>query len=374
MPARLTGQPWPPGAGSAASDGSASGFWARVQAGDPLPPAAETGEDLAGATRAAWRRDDLAVAFRRNRELVDAHGRFRRFTVSGEPYVAKVITLAHARRERDRAAVAAGLLADAADRYAVAVPALVPLDGARAALVLPDYGRTLAESVGRPDRRLAAVEPVDLARDLVERGVLWGGFAPRNICPAVDGRLILLDMEDALPAGPRPAVDELTLRFWAVNWALPGADPARLHEGFRSLLAEAGVVVRQRDPDGHELAVGQLCWADDRLAQEICGQATTEVWRALDPGAARAEASLTPGDVAHLLDDLLPARAAVSMLLTLAAIRRRAGEARYTDALYAIECLVTEALAAAGAARRIRPDTTVLAGLTTRLFALDLLS
>ena len=352
-----------------ADDGPVNLFWARVQDGAPGPAAAaETGRDLVSAAREAWRCDDLVVAFRRNRELIDAHGRFRRFAFDGDPHIAKVTTIVHAHRERSRATLAAEHLAVASDHFVVPVPTVVPLDAELAALVLPDYGRTLAETELSPDARLSGLDVLETVHALIRHGVFWGGFAPRNICLDAQGRLVFLDLEDAAFAEAGRSISELTVRFWALNWARSDQDAGRLRQDLRRRLQESGIDIRWHDPDEYELEVARQCQADDRRAQLICAGATEEVWRPLLPEALHPAATLTAGDVSHLLDDVLNTRAAARALLVLAEIRQRDGEARYAELLYAIESLVADTLADAGSGRRIRPDTSVLDGLAGRLF------
>lgn len=364
--------------GSSAGAATLSAFWRRVAGhGDrtrlsdaltPLPVPAARG--LGTATRAAWARSGTGSAFRRNRELADLQGRFRRFTVAGAPHVAKVLDPRAAAAERARAEEADRLLRHSALALTAAVPEPVAIDPDRTALVLPDLGRTLAEHPLTPPPAGAVHALLD---GLLAAGIVWRGFAPRNICPAPlaedsPGRdaadafagCTLLDLEcvtflDAGHTGPRPGIDPLTVQFWALEWCPPGGDPAEQEAGFLDVLRRHGLTTAAGPADSYEQRFAALMGLPVAAARRRCGEVTVEAWRPIDTALWNGRC-FTASEMCQLFDELLPVDHAIVATCTLAAARADLGESGYADLLARLEHAVIAAVAAAGGASQVRPD------------------
>jgi hypothetical protein len=289
---------------------SVSAFWRSVP-GHPqsLEPAVIAAPSLAEAARLAMRRHDAAVAFRRNRELIDLHGRFRRFLFGGQAFVAK---RAASSQELTNARQVHRLLAGVPG-----IRAIVPEEAGEGILVAPDLGATLHEQPEALASLVAAGSIGALAGTLIGCGIVWEGLAPRNLVHA-GGVFLLLDLEDVAFG---TTCTDLTRFKWRLNWEPHGALPQieAACEPLRTTVAPL---------DSFERAYAALTGAED--VRGICARATLISERSL---ALPHEAPWTPFEAGHFADDLLPPSLSVLYTFATAAGRQERGEAWYADRL-----------------------------------------
>ncbi|MFI0724599.1 hypothetical protein [Streptomyces sp. NPDC021224] len=285
--------------------------------------------------------------------------------------MAKILTSQAAAAERRQASRTDERLRRYDTPFTVPVPELVPIDGERAALVLPDLGRTLAE-----DSRL--LPPFDtvtgLLDSLLAAGVSWRGFAPRNLCPAQGpGEYTLIDLEHASfldgDGGPR-GIHVLTVLFWALDWCPVGEDPLDVEARLLDVLGRHGLTTVTGEADAYERCFAEVTGHALDRARQLVREATIRSWRPLGPGQQGGRC-FSPSELCQLCDELLPLEHAVLTTQTLARLREDLGEDGYADLLGRLEATLCAVLAEAGAASSTRLDLArVCAELDTSVGAL----
>jgi hypothetical protein len=335
-----------------------SGFWRGVDGRAAAAEAAIDAPTLEQAAIAAFERGDSGVAFRRNRELIDVAGRFRRFVHQGRPYVAKRLTAAAAAQEAAQASAVASLLRGNAPAIRAIVPLTVAI-GQHAILVSPDLGTTLHEEPG-PIRALIERGAIGaLLRTLLDRGIVWEGMAPRNLVEE-GGVLSLLDLEDvAMEPAPARSCSDLTLMKWELNW--------RHHDGAMEQIAAATAHLRRLEAplDSFERAYVALTGRSLPAAdiRELCSAVTL----ASETPCASGGDGWTPFEAGHFADDVLPPLLSVVYTLATARLRRERGEAAYADFLRESQEAVQQAVRDADGARRVAIPLTPVAAALVRL-------
>jgi hypothetical protein len=338
-----------------------SPFWKSVghKVDCPLLP-----DDLAVAVEIATRSDDIALAFRRNRELIDLSGRFLIFRSGAEEFVVKIARHAPARRERRNAQRAQTKLAERILRgdlsLQVAVPAIFDI-GEVAALVLPYFGGSLDEDPDSIDSVIPYERLIGSLRGLLRCGIECPGFLPRNLFPGAGPKqfsLIMIDWEEAYFHKTPFSLRDTTIFKWTMGWS----DAYEDHDGFRLRLEQDLLpwsVKQDVAPlDRFERTLRGLTVprASAKSARERCDAATLLSERGFPmslPGQLR------PRDVGHLVEDLLPASLSVFYTFATAHVRRTAGEQAYACLQTSIVRLLFDGLRSGGAreSRRVDRDT-----------------
>ncbi|GAA4263451.1 hypothetical protein [Dactylosporangium darangshiense] len=261
--------------------------------------------------------------------LLDPGGRIRRLSFGGTAMVAKRCPAEAARRELACATRARQLLRanpiDAPIELRVVVPDLVDLTGGACALVAADLGETLAAHRADAARWLPRPVVEVMLRGLLDAGIEWSGFVPRNLFVR-DAGLYAIDWEDARfcdsPAGP----DEVTVAKWDVGWS----DVYRSDPGFRarfsprrsvdgSPLDDFEVNLRELTAPGATGTAIRTRGAELTLRSELYAPVLT--------------GDLTPAELGHLADELLPAPWSVFHTALTAWARPRLGDAGYAALL-----------------------------------------
>lgn len=320
---------------------STNPFWAAVcRCDDARPPASVEAPDLRSAAAAAFAVRGPRFGFRRPRELVDLDGRFRHFVYGGRTFVGK--------RTSRRDALHEVLNSRRARRRLAGSDPLVPLvplpcrsdDATERLLLTEDVGTSLAHQPADVERLLPWEHFVDHLRLLVDLGIEWPGFLPRNIIARDHDQLVLIDWESCRfePPGSRvSAAGELTLLFWSIAWAGHyGYDPAEFQAELSAIL---DLVTRPDSLDDFELTYASMAGPQVAVTEvrRRCSEATmaTEAMApvgladAADP-TGRDDLLLTGADVGHLINELLPAH--LSVLYTFASyeLLQDCGEPAYT--------------------------------------------
>ena len=309
------------------------------------------------ATEEALQSGDLSFSFRRNREFVDFDSSFRWFAVNGEPYVEKVLDDACARKEQSRATAVATRMSTNGVEVDVAVPTMIPIGDALAALVLPDLGCTIAETWNDATREDFRRDAFRVLSHLLSAGVVWSGFSPRNICGRVHERWTLIDLENARMAEPsEPVVDTTTALLWALDWCPPGMDPRSIQEEITRVVVDCGGQVASVDSDPYEAGYAELAGVSIEESKRLCAGATRRSWRPLSADSSRT-LTLTPAELCRLVDDLLPLNHAVIATCALADIRDVLDENSQLTILSAIERIIHLAFRRVGAASTLRFST-----------------
>ena len=283
---------------------------------------------LEEAARWAYQDENADHACRENLELLDLRGDIRRVIIEGCSLVFKRRPAASAEEERRRALTArarlAGLIADEFGNIRVVVPELVRLSASECALVTPDLGSSLAETLRSTAVVFSPMAVRNLLGELLARGVDASGCVPRNLF-LTDAGLAMIDWEDARfgPGLLRPSV--LTLMKWDVAWSDVFGCDLKLREHF-----EPASPTDDAELDGFEVALRELTGCASP-AQEVraLGVEATLCSELHVPGVAGVSAA----ELGHLAEDVLPPKLSVFHTLLTAHVRRTRGEPAYAALL-----------------------------------------
>jgi hypothetical protein len=338
-------------------DAAVSRFWACVSDHPQrIVPAVISAKSLPKATRLAMTRQDLQVAFRRNRELIDVDGRFRRFTFGGRVWIAKRVPSKLADIERRNATEIRRLLMK--DRGTPSIIPIVPVHVLGSCsedfLVAPDYGTTLHESVD-PDKGAITNDFVHMLRSrLGALGIVWRGMVPRNIIRHIPSeKVFLLDMEDVEFHDSPIALDSLTRFVWSLNWIQVGVE------------ASLGGESSNQWPDMPRSNANSVSWPldsfEDTYRQLVESYAPIEdIRKACAELTLLSEAPLksksvvqTPMEIGHFVDDLFPTEISVFYTALTAYYRTHEGEARYEATISDLTTSIAAGLSRAGAATSV---------------------
>jgi hypothetical protein len=260
--------------------------------------------------------------------VIDPEARLRRFCHGGRHLVSKLLATESAINEWMATIQAAERLHGTkvgGIQVSVLVPSLVQVDDIHSALVARDLGTPLPALPS--DDALLEKTMLDLASLLVERGVEWRGFAPRNIIiHAQERRLWLIDLDGTtFSEGPLVDVARTVILKWKLNWRQVFAQ-GPLDRMIASL--------PRRAADIHKLDSFEHClrrvldWSGDLdhlldLADEATLQAETPIPGEVRPGAFA---------IGHYLDETLPVP--LSVLATFLCARLRNQNAKLAQTLY----------------------------------------
>lgn len=307
--------------------GQVSSFWRRVP-GHPgqLSAPNVNATCLEDAARIAFDSRDIAFAPRRPRELIDLRGRFRCFRFGDREWFAKRSKLDVARVEEANAREAASRLNRTKTPLGVllvVVPTIVTL-GDDGVLITEDIGATLHDRVvgrgGAPD----PCEVLQVLNIILQLGVVWEGFAPRNLVRRHSpDSLLMLDWECARfsVGSTQQQISDLEQTKWVLNWwQLYDEGDARtitLKRGIEQMTAypeEAAL-------DAFEMTYRSLArsWASMGQVRLRCSELTLHAERpmsGLEPG-------LMPMELGHVIDDLMVREISVLFTAWVVRIRRR---------------------------------------------------
>ena len=257
-----------------------SDFWKLVP-GHPrhIEPRDVEAKSLEAAGLAAMVLQSLDVAFRRNRELIDFRGRFRRFQFQGRRWIAKRAPYNAAQLERDNALEVQRRLCalDRSPNSARVVPVIPVLvrAGDSGVLITPDYGTTLHESMAEVSGPRVRFLIETVLEDLLSAGIIWRGFVPRNlIVNRAADEILLLDFEELASSSAPSPPDDLTRFVWQLNWLQVSPDAGACVD---QVLGRGGAVMRGAPSalDGFEAACTKL--VNEAAGPETINEATTSL-------------------------------------------------------------------------------------------------
>jgi hypothetical protein len=332
-----------------------SRFWRRVEGLGAGPGPARVDGPLERAVGVVYRRQDRAVAFRRNRELGDIAGQFRWFEAEDAAWVVKVLSQHTASAEVAAAHEVNARLERAGVAVRAAAHRLVDIGGGDAAVVMPDLGRTLAEEMVQSSASLPAILE-ELLGQLLQAGLVWHGLAPRNVFATSRG-YVLVDLDGVSPRGVGP-VNRRDVEFWALDWCPLGGSVAQTAHVIGRTLDRFGLATAWPAPDSYEEMVGRLTGRAD--AQAATAEFTRIAWHPLTV-ADHGELDLSPSESCRLLDDVLPTTDSARASVALAARRRRDGDACYAEILAQVQEILVAELRGLGASDSLAIDRDRLA-------------
>ncbi|WP_213451199.1 hypothetical protein [Rhizomonospora bruguierae] len=256
--------------------------------------------------------------------LLDPGGRIRRLSFGGTALVAKRCPAEAVRRELASATRARQLLRaapiDAPLEVRVVVPDLIELAGGACALVAADLGETLAAHRADVARWMPRQVVEAMLWGLLDAGIEWSGFVPRNLFVR-DAGLYAIDWEDARFCDGPARPDEVTVAKWDVGWSdVYRADPSLRawfspRQGVDSPLDDFEMNLRELSAPGVTGAEIRTRGAELTLRSELYAPVPT--------------GDLTPAELGHLADELLPAPWSVFHTALTAWARPRLGDTGY---------------------------------------------
>lgn len=274
---------------------------------------------------------DVEIRRRYQTALLDPRGRTFRFERGGSYFVGKRCPRPAGHRERERASEAQRRLGNRRPPtlfpLEVVIPDLTAADGAEEVLVARDLGEPLSVDVSLARRLLPLPRLIVVLATLLDAGVEAPGFVPRNMFHR-DGRVHVIDWEDAEFTGRPASPSQLTVMKWDIAWSdVFEADPA-LRLAFADRLRDGP------PPDSFERALGEL--VDPELTSRQLrarGVALTLASELHVPGVG----DVTAAELGHLADEILPAQHSVLYTALTARVRTVAGEqgyARFVDSVW----------------------------------------
>lgn len=255
--------------------------------------------------------------------LLDPHGRIHRFERDGSSFVSKRRPLLAGQRELERAVEARrrlhGQKPAAPFPVEVVVPELVAIESGECLLTAPDLGDPLAMDLVLAGQLLPRHRLIVLLASLMDAGVEAPGFVPRNLFYR-DGRLYVIDWEDAEFITPSASPDRLTAMKWDIAWS----DAFMADPQLRLVFAD-----RLRDDaplDSFEQALASLTDPTlDSVQLRERGVAMTLTSELHVPSTL----GVTAAELGHLADEVLLAEHSVLYTALSARVRSVAGDEQY---------------------------------------------
>jgi|UPI0003B32B35 hypothetical protein len=317
-------------------------FWQSVGVQEAQFPPVEA-ESLEEAVKQVCLSNSPVYAFRRSRDLIDLKGNFRHLTYQDTDYIVKLATFKQAEIEVNHAIEAARRLSGT-NLFEVVVPLVIPLSGQKCALVMKDMGVTLSEdyedSVG--------IFPIDLWVQLLslllEKGVEFQGFLPRNLIWKKDeGRLCLLDWEDVFfhDVDRAWSITDMTVFKWHLAWSqMYGIDVKTFLENeFSSYLTNKKIAPLDSFERMYQLIINNS--KNEREIREECANAT---YVSEEYHPEYANQLLYASEIGHLMDDLFPKSLSVFYTFATAKIAQQIGRGNYTKFISAMTNVLRRSL------------------------------
>ncbi|GAA2991633.1 hypothetical protein GCM10020229_00190 [Kitasatospora albolonga] len=285
------------------------------------------------SVQCAFEQPDRAAEFE-HPGFVDVAGLVRRLRHEGREVVAKLRSTEAAVAEQRLAAGAAqrldGLSVPGFGNLQVCVPEIVQLPHQRAALVSPYLGRPVS-ALPAAALKVSGEAVVELLTALLARGVEASGCIPRNMFGR-DGRVILIDWEDALlvPAGAEP--DLLTLMKWDIAWSDLFGHDLRLRDRIPASMPSG-----EPELDGFETILAN--WLPAGTSRREVRRQGIEVTLVSELPVAEAVPA-SAAHLGHLAEDVLPPQLGVLHAVLTARLREHHGESAYAALLGRLHHLV----------------------------------
>lgn len=198
-----------------------SGIWKQAKGNLLIRDLFDMGfETLYDAAKYVIGSEDEQYSFRRNRELIDISYKFRFFMYKEKTYIIKVFNTDGIPIEYFNAVRLKKILDDKDINYIKIVqPEIIQLEEkGRLGLLQEDYGYTLYENIEECRKMLSVVEVFKVYQVLMDCGVEWSGFLPRNLF-LKDSLWYAIDFEDIFfHENGEWAIRDLTIFKLLLGW------------------------------------------------------------------------------------------------------------------------------------------------------------
>lgn len=182
-----------------------------------------TGVSLKEAVRKVYLDDAFKYRLLLNSELIDVKKRFRVFNYNGDIYIAKQSSLLDAKHEIEAATVAHkrlhGICINDIE-LKILVPEIIEIN--REVFIVSKYqGQTIQEHIYSGGERAFSIEDLfSILRLLIEKGVLYRGYLPRNMIQINENTIVFIDWEDAIftEDNSMKRVNSLWRTNFMLNW------------------------------------------------------------------------------------------------------------------------------------------------------------
>lgn len=285
------------------------------------------------AAKYAFDSSKLNCAFIRNRELVDFSGRFRNFYVNGTQYVLKIFDNFKDANTEFSNVLKVKALTELTIDILIPLPLITKLSEDNWGLVMRDYGFTLDENVETTKTILPLENVYKFLFDLLNCGIVWKGFLPRNII-FHENKLILIDWEKVsfCEAECQRVIDDQTIFFWNLGWSQIYPEINFYHQLKKYPLFQLSKSVKL---DSFEKILKTFIGHshhDEQITREI-GNNITQISEG--PMNYISLNYFNPHDFGHLIDDLFPKAISVFYSLASSKLREEVGDTGFSTLITA---------------------------------------
>ena len=193
---------------------------------------------------------------------------------------------------------------------------------------------------------------------LLEKGIDWVGFVPRNII-LNNSNVILFDWEDTyFQESHNCAISDISLFKWILNWQQVYQN-TNFEQELKSFLRYAGIKVYHSKLDRFEITYGRIAHIEKypRIIRKRC-ERVTFISEARFSDADSLD--ITPFELGHLIDDLVGSRLSVFYTFATAYLRQSITEENYNKFLRKMVQGLSICLYKAGASFGLINDKTEL--------------
>lgn len=261
--------------------------------------------------------------------LLNPGGAVRRLTHAGRTLVAKRRPFEAAESELASAVRARQVLGTVPTVHSlklhVVVPDLIELVDGTCALVSPDLGDTLAVEGADAALRLPRPVVAEILRSLLNAGIEWSGFVPRNLF--LRGQdLWAIDWEDARFRADPVRPDEVTTTKWDVGWSDVYCGDPDFRSSFPPRAGAGGEPLDEFEQTLRELS-------DPRYSDAELRTRGADITLRSELYAPVPHGTPTPAEIGHLADEVMPERWSVFHTALTAWTRARLDDAAYARLL-----------------------------------------
>lgn len=282
---------------------------------------------------------DDRFLFRRNREMMfNIDGNFRRFLFGGDYFILKIVSNEQAKNEIRNAVAMKDCIYQKNFKYnhifEIAIPEIVE-NNKNSALILSDYGFTLYENPENTRSKISLEQILDYFMEFLNIGVEWAGFLPRNII-LTNNKLTLIDWESVVFHSDfsKVKISEMTKFKFILGWSQIYGDPKLLEAKLNKVLKPYKTLSPQLDC--FEMAYDNIT-GNQKGKKEIryeCNRATLFSEEYLNTVVT---CELSPMDLGHIIDELLPVNLSVFYTFGTAKLRKKLGDLIYQKFVNALK-------------------------------------
>lgn len=315
-----------------------SGIWRQVRKCLPTIDLADKGfTNLIESAKYVMNSVEEQFAFRRNRELIDISHRFRCFQYQRKRYIIKICESNGIPIEYYNALRIKSILRERnIDKIGIVLPVVIHAEN-KIGLLQEDHGYTLYENLNDCYNNFKIDDILEIFDLLLELGIEWSGFLPRNIF--FNNKWYCIDFEDVIFHNINDCtVNDLTAFKLLLGWGQI-FDKGQVKTALDKVLAKREIIFSKLDSFEHALA--ELLDNDSDFETRKFGFEITYESELPVKSTILKNNYLNSMDIGHLMEDILNNNyLSVWYTMSTAKIRKEYGDDYYASFLNCFEHLI----------------------------------